>query len=69
MITYSALISACEKAGQWQAALDLFERMQAEGCPPNVITFNSIITACGQVGAGCPRTCNPSAAVAWKHTT
>jgi pentatricopeptide repeat domain-containing protein 1 len=48
VITYSALISACEKAGQWEAALDLFGKMKAEGCTPNVITYNSLITACGQ---------------------
>ena len=52
VITYSALISACEKAGHWQAALDLFGRMRSEGCTPNVITYNSLITACSQVGLG-----------------
>jgi pentatricopeptide repeat domain-containing protein 1 len=49
VITYSALISACEKAGRWETALELFGRMTAEGCAPNVITYNSLITACGQV--------------------
>jgi pentatricopeptide repeat domain-containing protein 1 len=55
VITYSALISACEKAGQWETALELFGRMTAEGCVPNVITYNSLITACGQVRAPGPR--------------
>lgn len=49
VITYSALISACEKAGQWQLALNLFEEMLRERCTPNVITYNSLITACAQV--------------------
>lgn len=51
VITYSALISACEKAGQWQMALNLFSEMLKEKCEPNVITYNSLITACAQVGA------------------
>jgi pentatricopeptide repeat domain-containing protein 1 len=49
VITYSALISACEKAGQWQLALNLFGEMLRERCAPNVITYNSLITACAQV--------------------
>jgi pentatricopeptide repeat protein len=49
VITYSALISACEKAGQWQLALNLFSEMLKERCVPNVITYNSLITACAQV--------------------
>ena len=50
VITYSSLISACEKAGEWELALQLFEEMRAEGCTPNVISFNSLITACAQGG-------------------
>ncbi len=48
VITYSSLISACEKAGQWELALELFSEMQLEGCRPNVVTYNSLITACAQ---------------------
>lgn len=51
VITFSALISACEKAGHWQMALNLFNQMLRERCTPNVITYNSLITACAQVGA------------------
>ena len=51
MITYSSLISACEKAGRWELALDLFSEMHREGCKPNVVTYNSLIAACAQ-GAG-----------------
>jgi pentatricopeptide repeat protein len=47
VITYSSLITACEKAGRWELALQLFEDMQREGCKPNVVTYNSLITACG----------------------
>ena len=40
VITYSSLISACEKAGRWELALELFREMHAEGCRPNVVTFS-----------------------------
>ena len=48
VITYSSLISACEKAGQWETALQLFEESQRDGCTPNTVTYNSLITACAQ---------------------
>ena len=48
VITYSSLISACEKAGELQLALDLFGEMHAEGVQPNTVTYNSLITACAQ---------------------
>ena len=58
VITYSSLISACEKAGRWQLALELLEEMHRDGCKPNVVTFNSLIGACGQgawLAARCSR--------------
>lgn len=48
VITYSSLISACEKAGDWKLALEFFEECTKDGCRPNVITFNSLISACSQ---------------------
>ena len=48
VITYSSLISACEKAGRWELALELFREMHTEGCRPNVVTYNSLIAACAQ---------------------
>ncbi len=48
VITYSSLISACEKAGRWELALELFNEMHREGCKPNVVTYNSLIAACAQ---------------------
>lgn len=48
VITYSSLISACEKAGRWELALELFQEMHTEGCRPNVVTYNSLIAACAQ---------------------
>jgi pentatricopeptide repeat domain-containing protein 1 len=59
VITYSSLISACEKAGQWDLALQVFDEMRGEGCVPNVITYNSLITACAQVRFPCFVYCIP----------
>ena len=48
VITFSSLISACEKAGQWQTALRVFGDMRLDNCEPNNVTYNSLIAACGQ---------------------
>lgn len=48
VITYSSLISACEKAGQWETALRIFNEMQQDNCVPNTVTYNSLVTACAQ---------------------
>ena len=45
-ITYSALISACEKGKQPGRALELFETMQRQGVVPNSITYSALISAC-----------------------
>lgn len=50
VVTYSTLISACERVGQWRRALDLFAEMRPDGCAPNTVTFNSLIKACAQGG-------------------
>ncbi len=42
--------SAAEKAGRTDLALQLFDRMQQEGCRPNVVTYNSLIAACSHGG-------------------
>jgi pentatricopeptide repeat protein len=51
VITYSSLMSACEKAGQWETALQIFGEMQKDGCVPNTVTYNSLVTACAQGAA------------------
>lgn len=38
--TYSALMSACEKAGQWDLAVALFDKMSSQVCLPFVGLFN-----------------------------
>jgi pentatricopeptide repeat domain-containing protein 1 len=44
--SYNALISACEKGGQWERAVEVFEEMKAAGVKPDVITYSALITAC-----------------------
>ena len=46
VITYSALISACEKGKQPDRALELFEAMKQQGVIPNTITYSALISAC-----------------------
>jgi len=48
VITYSALISACEKGAQWQLARAVFEEMKAAGVKPEVQTYDPLITVLWQ---------------------
>jgi pentatricopeptide repeat protein len=43
--TFSAAMSACEKGGQWEKALQLFHSMEDRGVKPDVITFSACIEA------------------------
>jgi len=47
MITYSSLLSACERAGAVEQAVGLLEKMHSQGLtgPPQM--YNSVIAACG----------------------
>ena len=47
---YSALMAACEKAGQWQQALRLFAEMRAKGVVQNAVAYCATISACGRAG-------------------
>ena len=42
VISYNAAVSACEKGGQWQEALALFEGMSSVQLQPNLISFNAL---------------------------
>ena len=46
VITYNALISACEKGTLSERALQLLETMLHQGLLPDVITYNALISAC-----------------------
>ena len=46
VITYSALISACEKGKKPEQALELSEAMKRQGVVADVITYNPLIRAC-----------------------
>lgn len=51
VITYSAAISACEKAGRWQEAVRIMEDMIAEGVTPNFITYSALVNALDKGGS------------------
>ena len=46
VITYNALISACEKGKQPEQAMEVFKAMQQQGVVPDVITYSALISAC-----------------------
>ncbi|EFN58079.1 hypothetical protein CHLNCDRAFT_142374 [Chlorella variabilis] len=50
VVTYTALISAFEKGGQWRLALEAYERMRAQGCRADAIVYNAIIDALWETG-------------------
>ncbi len=50
VVTYTALISAFERGGQWQLTLAAFEQMCRQGCRPDAIVYNAIIDALWQTG-------------------
>ena len=47
---YGGALAACEKAGHWDAASGLFDRMRAAGVPADAAAFNSVIAACAHGG-------------------
>eukprot|EP00397_Hematodinium_sp_SG-2012_P018259 GEMP01018700.1.p1 GENE.GEMP01018700.1~~GEMP01018700.1.p1 ORF type:complete len:778 (-),score=183.43 GEMP01018700.1:398-2710(-) len=48
VVSYSAAISACEKAGEWVAAVRLLDTMKAENVAPNAIAYSATISACAR---------------------
>ncbi len=44
---HSSLFAA---GGQWTCAAELLQHMQAQGCPPDVVTYTALISACGRAG-------------------
>ena len=50
VISYSATISACEKALNWKKALALFSAMPKAKVTPDVIIYSAAISACEKGG-------------------
>ena len=50
MITYSALISGCEKSGQYDKALEVLETVQRAGMQATVSNYYNIIVHLGKSG-------------------
>ena len=46
VITYNAMISACEKCDSPDHALALFEEMKESAVKPDRISYNALISAC-----------------------
>eukprot|EP00438_Fugacium_kawagutii_P000811 Skav235096 [mRNA] locus=scaffold711:93979:101486:- [translate_table: standard] len=46
LVTYGATISACEKAGQWEAALSVLRSLKERRLSADVIAFNAAMSAC-----------------------
>ncbi|KAI5058796.1 hypothetical protein GOP47_0026966 [Adiantum capillus-veneris] len=51
VVTWNALISGFAKHGYDSTVLDCIERMKVEGILPNALTYERILTACGNTGA------------------
>mgnify|MGYP003319944206 CR=1 FL=1 len=47
-VTYSALITACEKGQDLAKALQHFKDSLHLGIKPDIITYNALISACGK---------------------
>eukprot|EP00931_Biecheleriopsis_adriatica_P095279 TRINITY_DN6891_c0_g1_i10.p1 TRINITY_DN6891_c0_g1~~TRINITY_DN6891_c0_g1_i10.p1 ORF type:complete len:126 (-),score=29.61 TRINITY_DN6891_c0_g1_i10:130-462(-) len=45
VITFNALISACEQGNHSEKALEIFAEMRQRGLQPNVITYDSLVRA------------------------
>ena len=45
-ITYSALISACEKGQQPKQAQEMLQAMQRQGVVPNFMTYSALFSTC-----------------------
>ena len=50
MRTYNTIISACNRSGQPENALRVYERMLADGAQPTATTYTALISAYGKTG-------------------
>jgi len=47
-ITFSALISACDKTRDFTKALQVYGHMQRQGIKPNIVTYSGLISICNK---------------------
>ena len=48
--TYNTIINACNRSGQPEHALKVYERMIADGTQPTATTYTALISAYGKTG-------------------
>ena len=46
ILTYNALVSACEQGKDLSKALQLLEDMQPQGIKPDIVAYNALVSAC-----------------------
>ncbi len=55
-VSYNSLLSVCERCGQAERALEVFNTMEREAGPTfgytgsSLVTYNTLISACGKAG-------------------
>ncbi|XAR49225.1 hypothetical protein NMG60_11032345 [Bertholletia excelsa] len=50
VVSWTAMISACQQHGCAEREIELFDEMLEEGIKPNYITFVCVLSACGHTG-------------------
>ncbi len=58
--TYNTILSACNRSGQPEHALRVYERMLADGAQPTATTYTALISAYGKTGKVRARAIIPS---------
>ena len=48
MVTYSALISACDKEQELRRVFDVCAVMMRQALEPDMVNYNALISACGK---------------------
>jgi pentatricopeptide repeat protein len=51
VVHYTTLMSVLQRAGRWEQAMAVFERMEAAGVEPDVQAYNAAITTYAKVGS------------------
>lgn len=49
-VHYDTVITQCAKEGDWAEVIDIASRMPARQCEPSIVTINSVLTACVEMG-------------------